>query len=141
MLVHDAGLPHIAGLADGAHLVDVFHAQMDTAGADGFGKTVVGVVLVMGEDLPPPSHQAGRNGLRADVHQTPLIQIIVIQVHLAGLDGVQQILCPGHQQPDDGALFLCDRAEDPLGLHATEEHRLGARQQGAEPVHLGAGVV
>ena len=141
LFIDDLGLPAVARLADGAHLVDVVHAQVHAAGADGLGQAVVGVVLVVREDLEPAVDEAGRHGLRADVHQPPLVKVIVVQVHTAGLDGVQQVLRPGHQQPDDGALFLGDGAQDPLGLDAAQQHGLAARQQRAEPVHLGAGVV
>lgn len=65
----------------------------------------------------------------------------MIQVDPAGVDGVEQILAPRHQQPDDGTLLLGDRPENPLGLHAPQEHRLAAGDEAAEPVHLGAGVV
>ena len=49
LLVNDLCFPAKAGLADGADLVDVFHAQMNCAGADGFAETVVGIVLMMGK--------------------------------------------------------------------------------------------
>ena len=141
LFVHDAGLPAVAGLADGADLVDVLHAQMHRAGADGFGQAVVGVVFVIGEDLLPALDQALGHGLGADVHQPPLGKPVIGQIHLAAFDGVQDILGPGHQQPDDGAFFVGHRLQHVLGLGAFEQHRLAAYQEGAEPVHLGAGVV
>ena len=78
MLVNNAGLPAVAGLADGTHLVDIVNTQMDAAGADGLGKAVVGIVLVVGENLHPPVDQTGRHGLGADVHQPPLVQAALL---------------------------------------------------------------
>ena len=51
--IHDPGLPVITGLADGSHLMYIFHTQVNTAGAYGFAEAVVGVVLMMGEVLFP----------------------------------------------------------------------------------------
>ena len=139
-LIHDAGLPAKAGLADGTHLMDVLHAQMDTAGADGLGQAIVGIILMMREDLQPPLNQAGGHRLCAYMHQPPLIQAVLAQVN-PGIDGIQQILGPRHQQPDDGALLFGHRPQNPLGLDATQQHGLGAGNQGSEPVHLGTGMV
>ena len=139
--VHDAGLPAVAGLADGAHFVDVLHAQMHRAGADGFGQAVVGVVFVVGEYLLPALDQALGHGLGADVHQPPLGELVIGQVHLPAFDGVQDVLGPGHQQPDDGAFFVGHGLQHVLGLGAFEQDGLASHQEGAEPVHLGAGVV
>lgn len=47
----------------------------------------------------------------------------------------------GHQQPDDGATLVGDGIEDGLGGVALEQDGPAAGEQGAEPVHLGAGVV
>ena len=49
LLVHDLDLPAISRYTDGSHLVDVVHAQVDTARAGGLGQAIVGVVLVVGE--------------------------------------------------------------------------------------------
>ena len=141
LLVYDAGFPAETGFADGAHLVDVLHAQMDRAGADGFRKAVVGVVLVMGEQLHPTVNHAGRHRLGADVHEPPLVQHVVVGVNAARFDGFQQVLTPGHQKPDDGAFFLGNGPENPLGLDAPEQNGLAAGVEGAEPVHFCAGVV
>ena len=141
VFVHDAGLPQVAGLADGAHLVQVLHAEVYAAGADGFGKAVVRVVLMVGEVAEPAADEAGRHGLGADVHEAPLVEIVVGKVDAACVHGVQQVLRPRHEQPHDGALFLGHGAQNPFGLHAAQEHGLGAGDQRTEPVHLGAGVV
>ena len=119
----------------------ILNTQMDTAGADGLGQAVVGVVIVMGEDLHPAADQAGGDGLSADVHQTPLGQAELAQIHATVIDGIQQILSPGNQQPDDGALFFGHGPEDPLRLDTPEEYGLGTGQEATEPVHFGAGVV
>ena len=141
VFVHDAGLPQVAGLADGAHLVQVVHAEVHAAGADGFGEAVVRVVLMVGEVAEPAADEAGRHGLCAYVHETPLVEVVVGKVDAAGVHGVQQVLSPRHEEPHYGALLFGDGAQYPFGLHAAQEHGLGAGEQGAEPVHLGAGVV
>ena len=85
--------------------------------------------------------QAGRNGLRADVHEAPLLEHIVVQVDAPGVERVEQILRPRHEQPDDRAMLLGDGAENPFRLHAAQEHGLAAREQAAEPMHLRARVI
>ena len=116
--------------------MDVLHPQVDAAGADGLAQTVVGVVLVVGKYLLPAVDQAGGHGLGPDVHQPPLVQQIAVQIGPAGLNGVQQVLAPGHQQPHDGAFLLRHRPEDPLRLHPPQQHRPAAGEEASEPVHL-----
>ena len=114
---------------------------MDAAGPYGFAETVVCVVLVMGKMLFPALNQAGRNRLCPDMHQPPLFQQIVPHLHLAGVNRIQKVLCPGNQEPHNGTLFFRNRPENPLRLYAPENHRLAGGNQGAEPVHLGPGMV
>ena len=114
---------------------------MDAAGADGFAEAIVGVVLMVRKDLHPPVDQARGHRLGADVHQPPLIQEVIVEVYLACLNGIEQILAPGDKQPHDGAAFLGDGPEDPFRLHAPQQNGLAPGKEGAEPVHLGAGVV
>ena len=68
--------------------MDILHTQMDTAGSDGFGQAIVGVVLMVGEDGLSPGDEAGGNGLGTDVHQPPLIQTVLVQVNTTGIDGI-----------------------------------------------------
>lgn len=103
LLVDDARLPEIPGLADGADLFDVVHAQMDAAGANGLGQAVVRVVFVVREIFEPALDKARRHGLRADVHEPPLVEQVVVKIDAAGLDRVENVLRPGHEQPDDRA--------------------------------------
>ncbi len=70
--VDDVSLPEVSGLADGAYLVDVLDAKVNAAGADGFGETVVGVILMVGKVLLPALDERRGHGLGADVHETPL---------------------------------------------------------------------
>ena len=135
------GLPLVAGLADGAHFVDVLHPQMHAARADRFGEAVVGVVLMVGKALQPAVHEAGRHRLRADVHQPPLVQLVVLQLEIAPVDRVEDVLHPGDEQPHDGDLLVGDGPDDPFRFGATQEDALAAGQQAAEPVHLAARVI
>ena len=115
--------------------------QVDAAGADGFAEAVIGVILVMGEIFHPPLDEHGRHRLGADVHEPPLIQLVVLQLHVPAVQSVQDVLGPGDQQPHDGALLLVHRLQDPLRADAAQEHRLAAGNEAAEPVHLGARMV
>ena len=114
---------------------------MHAAGSDGLAQAVVGVILVVRELLLPALDERRRHRLCADVHQPPLGQLILIHIHGAGIDGIQDILGPGHQQPDDGALLLGDCSENHLRLRSLQEHGLAAGHERTEPVHLRAGVV
>ena len=53
MLVDDLAFPHVAGLSDGAYLVDILNAEVYAAGAEGLGQAVVGVVLMIREVVQP----------------------------------------------------------------------------------------
>ena len=141
VLVQNAGLPTVARNADGTHLVDVLHAQVDTTGADGLGEAVVGIVSLAGEFLLPTLDQGGGHGLCTNVHEPPLGEAVFIHIELAAVDGVQDILGPRHQEPNDGSALLGNSLEDPLGAHAAEQDRLATSHQGTEPVHLGTRMV
>ena len=141
LLVHDLHLPAVSRNADGTHLVDVIHPQVDTARAGGLGQAVVGIVFVMGEILHPVLDKGGRDRLGADVHQPPLAELVVLQLQVAPVQRGQDILTPGHQQPHDGAPLLGDGIKDGLGAVALQQDSLAAGKQGTEPVHLGASVI
>ena len=53
VFIHNAALPLVAGNTDRAHLVGILDAQMYTAGSEGLGETVVGVVLMVREIFKP----------------------------------------------------------------------------------------
>ena len=99
-------------------MVDVLDAEVDAAGADGLGQAVVRVILMVREPLHPAFDEAVRDRLRADVHEPPLVEDVVRKVDVAAIDGVEDVLRPGHQEPDDGAALGGDSAEDPLGADA-----------------------
>jgi len=139
--VNDLGLPAVAGNTDSADLVDVFHTQMHAAGADGFGKAVVGVILLTGEYFLPSVDKAGRNGLSADMHEPPLGKFIIGKGNFAAVDRVKYILSPGNEQPDDGAFFRGDDLHDPLRADTAQQNGLAARKKAAEPVHFCAGMI
>ena len=121
--------------------MDVLHAQVDTARASGLGQAVVGVVLVVGEILLPAADERGGHGLGADVHQLPLVQLVVGQLDVAPVQSVQNILRPGHQQPDDGTLLVGNGLENDLRGGPLQQHGLAPGKQAAHPVELCAGVV
>ncbi len=118
LLVYDLCFPVIARLSNGSHFMYIFHAQMHTARPDGLAQPIIGIVLMVRKMLLPTLNQTGRHGLCPDMHQPPLLQQIMFHLHLAGVDGIQKILCPGHQQPHDGTFLLRHRPQDPLRLHA-----------------------
>ena len=109
LLVYDLCLPVVARLSDSPHLMYILHAKMHTARAYGFAQAIVCVILMMRKMLFPSLDQAGRNRLGPNVHQAPLLKQIMVHIHFAGVDGIQKILRPWHQKPDDGTLFLCNR--------------------------------
>ena len=139
--VDDLGLPAVAGDADGADAVHVAHAQVHAAGAGRFAQAVVRVVVMVREHLEPALDQRRRHRLRADVHEAPLRKSVVLQVHGARFDGVEDVLRPRHQQPHDGAALLAHRLQDPFRLDPAQQHRAAAGDEAPEPVHLGARVV
>ena len=141
ILVHDLALPAEARDADGADLADVLDAEVHAAGAGGLGETVVRVVLVVREVLQPVPDEARRHRLRADVHEAPLAQAVVLQIQLSGIQRRQDILGPRHQEPDDGAAFIRYGAENDLRRVSLQDDAAASRVEGAEPVHLGTGVV
>ena len=106
-----------------------------------FGKPVVRVVVVVREHGLPALDERRRHGLRADVHEPPLVKGVVGELHVAALDGVQDVLRPRYEQPHDRTLLLAHGAEDPFRLHALEQDGLAAHEEAAEPVHLRARVV
>ena len=114
---------------------------MDAPRAGGFRQAVIGIVLMVGEVLQPVFDKGGRDRLGADVHQPPLGQMIVPNLQVAPVQGRQDVLGPGDQQPHDGALLLAGRLENGGGGVALKQHRPAAGEQGAEPVHLCPGVV
>ena len=85
--------------------------------------------------------QALGHRLGTDVHQPPLVQLVVAQFQFAAVQCGQDILCPRHQQPYDRALFAADRLQDRLGPGALQDDGLTAGDQTAEPVHLRAGMI
>ncbi|OPZ77998.1 MAG: hypothetical protein BWY79_00949 [Actinobacteria bacterium ADurb.Bin444] len=112
--IDDLDLPEMACFSNGAHLVRILDSQVHAAGTDGFAEAVVRVVIVVGEARLPALYQARRHRLGTDVHQAPLIQLVAGEVDLVSVDGVQDVLRPGHQQPHDGTGFVRYRAYDPL---------------------------
>ena len=141
MLVDNLCLPAEARHADGTDLVDVLHTQMDTARADGFTQAIVGVILMVREIFLPAADEGRRNRLCADVHQSPLIQLVIFYFKIAAVERIQDILCPRHKQPDNRALFLGHSFEHILRLGALEQDCLASGNQAAEPVHFRARVV
>ena len=117
LFIDDFRLPAVACDADGADMVDIFNAEMDGARADGFAEAVVRVVVVMREDCLPAFDEAGRHGLGTDVHEPPLVELVVGQFDFAAVDGIENILRPWNEQPDDRALLFGDGADDPFGLY------------------------
>ena len=116
LFIDDFRLPTVACDADGTDVVDVFNAEMDGAWADGFAEAVVCIVVMMWEDLLPTFDKTGRHRLRANVHEPPLIKLVIGKDDFAAVDGVENVLRPWDEQPDDRALLFGNGADDPFGL-------------------------
>ena len=121
--------------------MDILHAEVYAAGADGLGKTVVRVVLMMREYFFPAFDQGRRNGLRADVHEPPLVEAVVLELDVPAVNGVENVLRPRHEQPDDRRLFLRDGADDPFRRDTAKDHCAASGEQTAEPMHLRSGMI
>ena len=75
------------------------------------------------------------------MHEAPLVEAVIVEVDLAGIDRVQDVLRPRHQQPDDRALFLGHGTQDPIGAHAAQNDSFRSFDQPSHPMHLGADVI
>ncbi len=74
------------------------------------------------------------------MHEAPLLELVVGGFDLSLVE-FGKYLCPGDEQPHDGATFLAYRLEGPFRRHALQDDRLAADDEAAEPVHLGARVI
>ena len=59
--------------------------------------TFYALVEEIRELLLPAAHEAGRYGLRADMHEPPLVEAVIVQIDLAVVDGIKDVLRPGHK--------------------------------------------
>ncbi len=75
------------------------------------------------------------------MHQSPLIELVILQFDLAVLDGHQDVLCPGNQQEHNGPLLFGNSPNNPFGFYALQKNAFGAHDEVSEPVHFGAGVI
>ena len=75
------------------------------------------------------------------MHESPLIQLIILQRDIAAVDRVQNVLCPGNEQPDYCAVLLGNSVQNDFGRGAAKKDCLSAGDQGTEPVHLCSRVV
>ena len=114
---------------------------MDAPRAGGLGQAVVGVIEVVGEVFLPPADEGGRHRLGADVHELPLVQLVIRQLHVPPVQSVQDLLGPGHQEPDQGTPFVGNGPEDDLRGGALQQHRLAPGPEAPHPVEFGPGVV
>ena len=114
---------------------------MHAAGAHRLREAVVGVVVVVREDRAPALDEARGDRLRPDVHEAPLVEVVVLQPHRPLLDGHEDVLRPRHEQPHDGAPLAGRGLEHGLGRDAAQQHAAPAHEQASHPVHAGARVV
>ena len=105
VFIDNAAFPSVSRDADGPNLIDIFNAQMDTAGSEGFGQAVVCVVFVVREIFQPVLDHGGRNRLCADMHKTPLIQLVILKLDLTAVNRIQDILRPWDEEPYDCAVL------------------------------------
>ncbi len=94
-------LPAVARNADSAYLVNISDTKVNAAGSYRLAESVVGVVLVIRENSSPALDKRGRNGLSADVHQSPAAQVVAREVDISSVYRVKDILRPRNEQPDD----------------------------------------
>ena len=87
VFIHNFYLPAVTCFSDTADFMYILYTEMYTTRSDGFRQTIVGIILMIGEDALPLFDQTLGNGLCTDVHQTPLIQLIIFQIYFAAFDG------------------------------------------------------
>ena len=75
------------------------------------------------------------------MHQSPLIQGVVFELHFSALDRKEDIKRPGNQQPDHRHFFLGNGFHDPFGFDSLEDDTPGPDDEISEPVHFCAGVI
>ena len=106
VLIYYTGLPAVSCLTDRTDFIYILYAEMNSAGTDRFGKSVIRIIFVIRKDFFPPLYKTGRNGLCTYVHESPLIKFVIFKFELASVDSLQNILSPRNEQPHDSALFL-----------------------------------
>ena len=141
LLVDDLAFPSVAGKTDGAYLMNVLYAQVYAAGTDGLGKTVVSIVLVLGEVLEPSLDKRLGNGLSTDMHKSPLIELVVGELNVSSVQCIEDILSPRYEKPYDSTVLVGYSLKDVLRLCALEKYCLGTCNEASHPVHLSSGVV
>ena len=93
------------------------------------------------KDCFPAFDQTRRDRLCADVHQAPLIQLVIGKINVAPLDRIQNVLRPRNEKPDNRALFLGNGTENPLRVDSFQQNRFPSHKKTAEPVHFRAGMI
>ena len=104
----------------------VLKTEVYAARAGRLGKTVVGVVLMLGEVFLPVTDQRRRYGLCADVHESPLIELIIGKLDFSAVKGIKDILSPRYQKPYDGALLVGNSLQDDVRFCALEKNCFAA---------------
>ena len=56
--------------------------------------------------------------MRADVHQPPLRQNVIVGVEFLRVERVEKVLRPRNEEPNDGATLFGDRVKDRLRFDA-----------------------
>ena len=106
LFIDTLSFPSISGFTDRTDFIDIIHAKMYTSRPDGFAQTIVRVVLVMREVFFPVFDQAWWYRLCTDMHQSPLVQIIICNIQFLIVQCKQKILRPRNQQPYNSTVFF-----------------------------------
>ena len=70
----------------------------------------------------PVLDQAWGDRLGTDVHQAPLGERVIVQVDPACVNGNENVVGPGDQQPGNGALLFGNGLKYPFGLDTVEQN-------------------
>ena len=97
LFVDNLCFPAISGFSDCSDFIDIIHAKMYASRSDGFTQTIVCIVFMIWEVLFPVFDQTWWYRLCSNMHQSPLIQVIICNVHFFIIKRKQKILCPRHQ--------------------------------------------
>ena len=81
------------------------------------------------------------NRLCTDVHEPPLVKLVILRFKLAAIELQEDVLGPWDEKPDDGSTLFAHCFECPFRGDTLQDDCLAADDEAPEPVHLRTRVV
>lgn len=94
LFINNLRFPSISSFSDSSYFINIVHSKMYTSRSDRLTQTIVRVVFVIWEVFFPMFDQTWRYRLCSDMHQSPLLQIIICNVQFFVVKCKQKILRP-----------------------------------------------